>query len=70
MHPLTVILVLALFGLFLGFLGTLLAAPLTAAGYRVLDYVRREWTIAGIVRLDDDSLAAVEMEEPSDSGGA
>lgn len=70
LHPLTVILVLALFGLFLGFLGTLLAAPLTAAGYRVLDYVRREWTIAGIARLDDDSLAAVEMQEPSDSGGA
>ena len=70
LHPLAVILALAIFGLFFGFLGTLLAAPLTAAGYRVLDYVRREWTIAGIVRLDDDSLAAVEMEEPSDPGAA
>lgn len=46
LHPLTVILVLALFGLFLGFLGTLLAAPLTAAGYRVLYYTRQQWSSA------------------------
>ena len=70
LHPLTVILVLALFGLFLGFLGTLLAAPLTAAGYRVLTYTRNEWASAGIVQLGDDALAAVEIEEPNDPGGA
>ena len=70
LHPLTVILVLALFGLFLGFLGTLLAAPLTAAGYRVLTYTRQEWASAGIAQPGDDSLAAVEGEEPNDSGGA
>ena len=68
LHPLTVILVLALFGLFLGFLGTLLAAPLTAAGYRVLDYTRREWVSAGIVRLDDGGLPPVESDELTGSG--
>ncbi len=70
LHPLAVILALAIFGLLFGFLGTLLAAPLTAAGYRVLTYTRQEWASAGIVRLGDDSLAAVEIEEPNDSAGA
>ncbi len=46
LHPLAVILALAIFGLFFGFLGTLLAAPLTAAGYRVLTYTRTEWNAA------------------------
>ena len=64
LHPLTVILVLALFGLFLGFLGTLLAAPLTAAGYRVLAYVRGEWSSAGSV--DSEVLDAL----PGGSGDA
>lgn len=67
LHPLAVILALAIFGLFFGFLGTLLAAPLTAAGYRVLTYTRQEWASAGMVRLDDESLA-VESAESSGSG--
>lgn len=46
LHPLAIILALAIFGLFFGFLGTLLAAPLTAAGYRVLTYTRAEWNAA------------------------
>ena len=46
LHPLAVILALAIFGIFFGFLGTLLAAPLTAAGYRVLTYTRTEWNAA------------------------
>ena len=46
LHPLAVILALALFGLFLGFWGVLVAAPFTAAGYRVLGYVVREWDAA------------------------
>ncbi len=47
LHPLAIILALAIFGIFFGFLGTLLAAPLTAAGYRVLTYARCEWNAAG-----------------------
>ncbi len=46
LHPLAVILALAIFGLFLGFWGVLVAAPFTAAGYRVLSYVVREWDAA------------------------
>lgn len=68
LHPLAVILALAIFGLLFGFLGTLLAAPLTAAGYRVLTYTRREWASAGIVRLDDDTLIVMASDESSGSG--
>ena len=46
LHPLAIILALAIFGIFFGFLGALLAAPLTAAGYRVLTYARTEWNAA------------------------
>ena len=46
LHPLAVILALALFGLFLGFWGVLVAAPFAAAGYRVLSYVVQEWHAA------------------------
>ena len=46
LHPLAVILALAIFGIFFGLLGALLAAPLTAAGYRVLTYTRTEWNAA------------------------
>lgn len=70
LHPLAVILALAIFGLLFGFLGTLLAAPLTAAGYRVLTYTRREWASAGIVRLDDDTLVVMTSDESSGSGDA
>ena len=70
LHPLAVILALAIFGLFFGFLGTLLAAPLTAAGYRVLTYTRREWASAGIVRLDDDTLVIMASDESNGSGDA
>jgi len=70
LHPLSVILALAIFGLFFGFLGTLLAAPLTAAGYRVLTYTRREWASAGIVQLDDDTLVVMASDESNGSGDA
>lgn len=70
LHPLAVILALAIFGLLFGFLGTLLAAPLTAAGYRVLTYTRREWASAGIVRLDDDTLVVMASDESNGSGDA
>ena len=43
LHPLAIVLALAVFGLLLGFWGVLLAAPFTAAGYRVISYAVREW---------------------------
>ena len=46
LHPLTIVLALAIAGAFLGFWGILVAAPLTAAGYRVLRYVVQEWSAA------------------------
>ena len=70
LHPLAVILALAIFGLLFGFLGTLLAAPLTAAGYRVLTYTRREWASADIVRLDDDTLVVMASDDSNGSGDA
>ena len=74
LHPLAVILALAIFGLLFGFLGTLLAAPLAAAGHRVLTYTRREWASAGIVRLEDDTSVVMASDESSGSdntpGGA
>lgn len=54
LHPLSVILALAIFGLFLGFWGVLIAAPFTAAGYRVLGYVVREWDAAATPAGPDD----------------
>lgn len=75
LHPLSVILALAIFGLFLGFWGVLIAAPFTAAGYRVLSYVVREWdaAAAGLALPDDPALAgpssdAPDSAESSDSG--
>ena len=58
LHPLAVILALAIFGLFFGFLGTLLAAPLTAAGYRVITYTRTEWANAEIAIASDENVVA------------
>lgn len=46
LHPVAVVLALAIFGLFLGFWGILVAAPFTAAGYRVIRYVVEEWYAA------------------------
>ena len=57
LHPLSVILALAIFGLFLGFWGVLVAAPFTAAGYRVLSYVVREWDAAVHLSADGDGPA-------------
>lgn len=58
LHPLSVILALAIFGLFLGFWGVLVAAPFTAAGYRVLTYVVREWDAAAQVTASSDAALA------------
>ena len=41
------VLSLAIFGMFFGIIGALVAAPVTGAAYRVLQYVGREWDNAG-----------------------
>ncbi len=46
-HPMGLVLSLAIFGMFFGILGALVAAPVTGAVYRVLQYVGREWEKAG-----------------------
>ncbi|MYC37447.1 MAG: AI-2E family transporter [Chloroflexi bacterium] len=47
-HPMALVLSLAIFGMFFGILGALVAAPVTGAAYRVLQYVGREWESAGV----------------------
>ena len=42
-HPMGLILSIAIFGMFFGILGALVAAPVTGAAYRVLQYVGRVW---------------------------
>ena len=76
LHPLGIILALAIFGLFLGFWGVLIAAPFTAAGYRVLSYVVREWDAAAerLELSDDPALVGTSSDVPdsavsSDSNG-
>ena len=43
LHPMALVLAMAVFTLFFGLLGALVAAPLTAAVYHVLRYVGRAW---------------------------
>ena len=43
LHPMGVLLSLAIFTMFFGFIGALVAAPVTGAAYRVLQYVGRVW---------------------------
>ena len=43
LHPMGVLLSLAIFTMFFGFIGALVAAPVTGAAYRVLQYVDRVW---------------------------
>lgn len=63
LHPLAIVLALAIFGLFLGFWGVLVAAPFTAAGYRVMRYVVEEWDAAAGEPLTDAASAAGELED-------
>ena len=46
-HPMGLILSIAIFGMFFGILGALVAAPVTGTAYRVLQYVGRVWAEAG-----------------------
>ncbi len=45
-HPMGLILSIAIFGMFFGILGALVAAPVTGAAYRVIQYVGRVWAEA------------------------
>ena len=51
LHPLAIVLALTVAGAFFSFWGVLAAAPITAAGYRVLGYAVTEWHAAA--RQDD-----------------
>ena len=46
LHPLAIVLALTVAGAFFSFWGVLAAAPITAAGYRVLGYAVTEWHAA------------------------
>ena len=46
-HPMGLVLALAVFGMFFGIIGALVAAPATGAAFRVYQYVSREWEAAG-----------------------
>ena len=47
LHPVILVLSLAIFSFFFGILGALVAAPVTGAAYRVIQYTRTEWNKAG-----------------------
>lgn len=46
-HPMGLLLSIAIFAMFFGIIGALVAAPVTGAAYRVLQYVGRVWAEAG-----------------------
>ncbi len=68
LHPLAVMLALAIFGFLWGFWGVLIAVPSTAAGYRIQSYVRQEWSSPGSWRDDkgDDEAESSEVTEDAD----
>ena len=47
LHPVILVVALAVFSVFFGILGALVAAPVSGAIYRVLQYARDEWNHAG-----------------------
>ena len=47
LHPVIIVFALAVFSVFFGILGALVAAPVTGATFRVLQYVSAEWNNAG-----------------------
>ena len=46
-HPIGLLLSIAIFAMFFGIIGALVAAPVTGAAYRVFQYVGRVWVEAG-----------------------
>lgn len=57
-HPMGLVLALAVFGMFFGIIGALVAAPVTGAAFRVYQYVSREWEAA-----DEQPVKEQPMEE-------
>ena len=47
LHPVILVVAVAVFSVFFGILGALVAAPVSGATYRVLQYAREEWNRAG-----------------------
>lgn len=47
LHPVLIVFSLAVFSVFFGILGALVAAPVAGASFRVLQYAREEWNNAG-----------------------
>ena len=47
LHPVLIVFALAVFSVFFGILGALVAAPVAGVAFRVLQYVRNEWNNAG-----------------------
>lgn len=64
-HPMGLLLSIAIFGMFFGILGALVAAPVTGAAYRVLQYVGREWESAGEREEAEEEPPEEQEEEPS-----
>ena len=60
-HPMGLLLSIAIFAMFFGIIGALVAAPVTGAVYRVLQYVGREWDRAG----EREEPPEEQEEEPS-----
>ena len=66
-HPMGLVLSLAIFGMFFGIIGALVAAPVTGAAYRVLRYVGREWDEAGKrEEAEEEEPREEEEEQPSE----
>ena len=66
-HPMALVLSLGIFGMFFGILGALVAAPVTGAAYRVVQYVGREWEGAGAEA--EVEAAGTEVEAASEGEG-
>ena len=64
-HPMGLLLSIAIFAMFFGILGALVAAPVTGAAYRVLQYVGREWDRAGEREEAEEEPPEEQEEEPS-----
>ena len=52
LHPVILVVAVAVFSVFFGILGALVAAPVSGATYRVLQYAREEWNRAGAAETE------------------
>ena len=72
LHPLAVMLSLAVMGVLLGFWGVLIAVPLVAAAHQVLSYARAEWyslslgdAAAGVLDPGQSRADSLDAAEPA-----